>query len=234
MPRPLLVLIAGLAFTTTAAAAGLARDARIGVVDALAPRLSAGFGPALEQPLAPSVRDDWRLGAIVREAAVTRLDELGYRASASELPRALADTVRRGGAVDTGMSSVRLDARFARELGQWMRSQQLDGVLVLRTLPHALAAGAPAQGGHGIAPRGQASVAYANLAPLLLSNAAAPTIAAAPTCLVTATLEREQLANPRTLADLAPVAPVLEQVLRSAVDGALIRAGVMSGTAACE
>lgn len=51
---------------------------------------------------------------------------------------------------------------------------------------------------------------------------------------MTATLEREQLANPRTLADLAPVAPVLEQVLRSAVDGALIRAEVMPGTAACE
>lgn len=190
MSRHPLLLFAGLAFVLAASAAELPPNARIGVVDGLPPRLSAGFGSALERHPAPTVRDEWQLGAVARSQAVERLAERGYRVSSATLPAALVEQVRRGGALVVGSLDVRLDTRFARALGRWMRAQQLAGVLVLRTQPVALAPGAPMESGHGIAARGDDSLAYANLAPLLITDAAAPAIHAAPRCLVTASLQR--------------------------------------------
>jgi len=221
------------AFASIATAADLPRDARLGVVDALAPRLSAGFGTARDAAKAPTIRDDWKLGAVAQKQAVMRLSALGYRASAAQLPAALADTVRRGGALHTRGSGVRLDDAFARSLQRWMREQKLDGVVVLRSLSTPLEAGQPAQSGYGIARRGNGSVAYANLAPLLV-HGRPPMIAAAPRCLVTAPVELTLIARPKRLAELAPLGPTLEDVLRKATDGALIRAGVLRGDAACE
>lgn len=223
-----------LAFAATAGAAELPREARLGVVDAVAPRLSAGFGNAANAAQAPTIRDDWRLGAVAQEQAIARLSALGYHAAASRLPAALADRVRRGGALDVGGVEVRLNPAFAKSLGRWMQEQKLDGVVVLRSLARPLAQGAPPQSGYGIARRGDGSVAYANLAPLLITDAAMPKIDGAPQCLVSAPLDAAQIATPRKLADLAPLAPILKGVLRKAVDGALVRSGVMPGDAACE
>jgi len=220
-------------FTSLAAAADLPRDARLGVVDALAPRLSAGFGTATDTAKAPTIRDDWKLGAVAQDEAIRRLVERGYRAGAATLPTDLADVVRRGGALRTSGTGVRLDDAFARSLARWMRTQKLDGVVVLRSLAGPLESGAPAQSGYGIARRGNGSVAYANLAPLLV-HGTPPAIAAAPRCLVTAPVERTLIEKPRTLAELAPLGPTLKDVLRKAVNGALIRAGIMTGDAACE
>jgi len=220
-------------FASLTTAADLPRDARLGVVDAITPHLSAGFGNATLAAKAPTIRDDWKLGAIAQDEAVQRLAALGYRASAATLPADLAGVVRRGGALRTSASSVRLDDTFARSLARWMRDQKLDGVVVLRSLAGPLEIGAPAQSGYGIARRGDGSVAYANLAPLLV-HGTPPAIAAAPQCLVTAPVERASIEKPRTLAELAPLGPTLKDVLRKAVDGALIRAGVLSGDAACE
>lgn len=234
MQRRAAALFFLLAFVTTAAAAQLPRDARLGVVDAVAPHVSAGFGKTAAGVQAPTVRDDWRLAAAAQEQAIARLSALGYRATASRLPPALADRVRRGGALDVGGMEVRLNAAFAKSLGRWMREQKLDGVIVLRSLARPLADGAPPQSGYGIARRGDEPVAYANLAPLLVTGAATPRIDSAPQCLVTAPLDAAQVAGPKKLADLAPLAPVLRDVLRKSVDGALVRSGVMPGEAACE
>lgn len=228
------ILIPLIFAATAAAAAELPKDARLGVVDALAPRLSAGFGTAANAAKAPTIRDDWRLGAVAQEQAVTRLSGLGYRASAAELPSSLVDTVRRGGALDVSGLEVRLNAAFSKSLGRWMQEQKLDGVVVLRTLSRPLAQGTPVQSGYGIARGADGSVAYANVAPLLVTGAVTPKIDGAPQCLVTAPLDAAQVAGPRKLADLAPLAPVLKDVLRKSVDGALVRSGVMQGEAACE
>lgn len=234
MQRRTAVLSLLLAFAATAAAAELPSGARLGVVNGVTPRLSAGFGTAMNAAQAPTVRDEWHLGAVAQEQAVARLSALGYHASASQLPPALADRVRGGGALDVGGMEVRLNPAFAKSLGRWMRQQKLDGVVVLRSLARPLAQGAPPQSGYGIARRGDGSVAYANLAPLLITGTAMPKIDSAPQCLVTAPLDAAQVASPRKLADLAPLAPVLKDVLRKAVDGALVRSGVMPGEAACE
>lgn len=220
-------------FTSTATAADLPRDARLAVVDAITPHLSAGFGSAMLAAKAPTIRDEWKLGAVAQDDAVQRLAGLGYRASAATLPADLADVVRRGGALRTSASGVRLDDAFARALARWMRAQKLDGVVVLRSLAGPIEAGAPVQSGYGIARRGDGSVAYANLAPLLV-HGAPPAIASAPQCLVTAPVDRALIEKPTKLAELAPLGPTLKDVLRKAVDGALIRAGVLSGDAACE
>lgn len=216
-----------------AAAADLPRDARLGVVDAIAPHLSAGFGNATLAATAPTIRDEWKLGAVAQDEAIQRLAGLGYRASAATLPADLANVVRRGGALRTNAAGVRLDDAFARSLARWMRKQNLDGVVVLRSLAGPLEAGAPAQSGYGIARRGDGSVAYANLAPLLV-HGTPPMIASAPLCLVSAPVDRALIEKPKTLAELAPLGPTLKDVLRKAVDGALVRAGVLSGDAACE
>lgn len=234
MVRRIAAALIPLAFAASAAAADLPRDTRLGVVDALAPRLSAGFGAAANAAKAPTIRDDWHLGAVAQEQAVTRLSALGYQASAAELPAPLADTVRRGGALDVRGVEVRLNSAFAKSLGRWMKEQKLDGVVVLRSLARPLAQGAPAQSGYGIARRGDGPVAYANLAPLLITGSVTPKIDGAPQCLVTAPLDAAQVAGPKTLADLAPLAPALKDVLRKSVDGALVRSGVMTGEAACE
>jgi len=220
-------------FAAAAAAADLPRDARLGVVDAIAPRLSAGFGRATLAAKAPTIRDDWKLGAVARDEAIQRLAGLGYRASAAMLPADLADVVRRGGALRTSATGVRLDDAFERSLERWMRERKLDGIVLLRSLAGPLETGAPAQSGYGIARRGDGSVAYANLAPLLV-HGTPPAIASAPQCLVTVPVDRALVEKPAKLAELMPLGPALKDVLRKATDGALIRAGVMHGDAACE
>lgn len=225
------LIACALASTTTAA--DLPRDARLGVVDGIAPHLSAGFGAAVDAAQAPTIRDEWKLGAVAQQEAVTRLSALGYRATAAQMPDQLTETVRNGGAVRTQGTGVRFDDAFARSLERWIRQQKLDGVVVLRSLSTPLEAGKPAQRGYGIARRGDGSVAYANLAPLLVYGKP-PKIAAAPRCLVAVPVERALIAHPKALAELAPLGPTLEDALRKAVDGALIRAGVAHGDAACE
>jgi hypothetical protein len=227
------LLLAALLLGCPAFAALPAPGARLGVVDALPARLSAAFGTAIERAPAPTVRDDWQLGQVAVDDAVQRLLALGYEASAVTLPASLATRAERGGALQTGLAEVRLDERFSRELADWMKQEKLDGVVLVRSLQRPLTPGGPAEAGHGIARRGDGTVAYANLAPLLISGAS-PRLDGAPQCLVTAPVERSLVEKPKSLAGLAPLGPKLEDVLRRAVDGALIRAGVMQGDAACE
>ena len=233
MSRHLAAVLLNLALATGANAASLPGNARLGVIDAIAPHLSAGFGAAANAAKAPTIRDEWKLGTVAQEQAIKQLDALGYHAAAASLPASLADTVRLGGAVKVNGPDVRLDTAFARSLARWLKEQNLDGVVVLRTLSRPLAKDAPAQSGYGIARRGDTPVAYANLAPLLISGAP-PTIVGAPTCLVATPVDASLIATPKKLADLAPLGPTLKDVLRKSVDGALIRSGVMQGDAACE
>jgi hypothetical protein len=216
-----------------ASATSLPSEVRLGVVDALAPRLSAGFGKAASADRAPTIRDEWQLGAVAREQTLARLNAQGYRAQAVRLPAALEQAVRSGGALETHGSSVQLTTKFGRDLDRWLRAQQLDGVVVLRSLARPLEAGAPAQNGYGIARRGQTPVAYANLMPLLI-HGSPPMIAGAPQCLVSVPVDSALIATPKALGELAALRPALEDALRRSIDGALIRAGVTSGEAACE
>lgn len=225
----ILVLVAA----ASAQAAELPRAARLGVVDAIAPNISAGFGEGASAARAPTVRDQWRLGQVAQEETIARLNELGYRSSAVSLPSQLADTVLRGGALQTFANSVRLAPVFGKDLDRWLRTQDLDGIVVLRSVSRPLEGGAPTQSGYGVARRGDTPVAYANLAPLLISGSP-PTIAGAPHCLVTAAVDPLLVARPKTLGDLAPLRPAVEDVLRKSVDGALMLSGVMPGAAACE
>lgn len=227
------LLLATLLLGFSAFAAPPAPGIRLGIVDAVPARLSAAFGSAIDRAPAPTVRDDWQLGQVAVDDAVQRLLALGYEASAVTLPPSLATRAERGGALQTGLAEVRLDERFSRELADWMKQEKLDGVVLVRSLQRPLTPGGPAEAGHGIARRGDGTVAYANLAPLLISGAS-PRLDGAPQCLVTAPVERSLVEKPKSLAGLAPLGPKLEDVLRRAVDGALIRAGVMQGDAACE
>ncbi|MBN8728831.1 MAG: hypothetical protein J0H15_14170 [Xanthomonadales bacterium] len=226
-------LLAALLLACPAFAALPAPGARLGVVDALPARLSAAFGTAVDRAPAPTVRDDWQLGRVATGETVQRLVALGYQASAVTLPRPLATKAESGGALQTGLADVRLDERFSRELADWMKHEKLDGVVLVRSLARPLTPGGPVEAGHGIARRGDGTVAYANLAPLLISGAT-PRLDGAPQCLVTTPVERGLVEKPKSLAELAPLGPKLKDVLRRAVDGALVRTGVMQGDAACE
>ncbi|MCK9537591.1 hypothetical protein [Dokdonella sp.] len=233
MRRFLLPLLSVFTLFAAGCATSLPGDARLGVVDDLAPRVSAAIGSAATQAPAPTVRDDWQLGTVAQQQAVARLSGLGYRAEATHLPAELAATISRGGALRTDFAGVRLDERFASALADWMRTQGLDAVLVLRSLPRALAPGAPVEAGYGVARRGEASLAYANLS-LLLVEGAGPTLRAAPQCLATTPVDGAAIAGTRTQAELSPLLPAVREVLRQAIDGVLIRAGVLQGEAACE
>ncbi len=70
MQSRLVAILLSFMFAATAAAARLPPDARIGVLDALAPHLSAGIGSATDTAKAPTIRDDWNLVAVAREQAV--------------------------------------------------------------------------------------------------------------------------------------------------------------------
>ncbi|MEO7063900.1 MAG: hypothetical protein ABI082_09060, partial [Dokdonella sp.] len=182
--RRCLGILALIAATASAQAMELPRAARLGVVNAIAPNISAGFGEGASATRAPTVRDQWQLGKIAQDETIARLNERGYRSTPVSLPSQLADTVLRGGALQTSANSVRLAPAFRNDLDRWLREQELDGIVVLRSLSRPLEDGAPTQSGYGIARRGNTPVAYANLAPLLISGSP-PTIAGAPHCLVT-------------------------------------------------
>jgi len=227
------LLFAALLLGCPAFAALPAPGARLGVVDALPARLSAAFGTAVDKAPAPTIRDDWHLGRVAVEETTRQLAALGYQASAVTLPPSLAARAEGGGALRIGLADVRLDERFGRELADWMKQEKLDGVVLVRSLARSLTDGGPVEAGLGIARRGDITVTYANLAPLLISGTT-PRLDGAPQCLVTAPVERSLVEKPKSLAELAPLGPKLEDVLRRAVDGALVRAGVMQGDAACE
>lgn len=233
MQRWVVALLTSFALSSSAMAAALPKDAKLGVIDAIAPHLSAGFGKAADAARAPTVKDQWQLGEIARDQAIVRLKEQGYRADAVTFPADLARVVRDGGAFEVQGSYVKLAAAFGNDLDQWLKAQKLDGVVVLRSLARPLAKDEPPQSGYGIARRAAAPVVYANLAPVLLTGSP-PTIAGAPQCLVSAPVDAALIDKPTSLQELAVLRPALESVLRQSVDGALIRAKVMPGDAACE